>query len=120
VFLSGQVHLGLPDLHPLGGQIPSCHKQPGFFFSLDILNAYDRVSLQWVDRAMAAMGFRAVFRGWMATLHREASAAFLLQGILSFIDILFSISQGNPLAALLFILYLEPFQVRHHTIIYSL
>jgi len=61
---------------------------------------------------MAAMGFGAVFRGWVATSHRGASAAFLLYGIPPFIYILFSIRQGDSLAVLLFILYLEPFLVR--------
>ena len=37
---------------------------------------------------------------------------FLLTKVSSFLDILFSIRQGDPLAALLFILYIEPFLVR--------
>jgi hypothetical protein len=58
------------------------------------------------------MGFGATFRGWLATLHRGASAAFLLHNISPFILILFSIRQGDPIAALLCILYLEPLLVR--------
>jgi hypothetical protein len=88
------------------------HQRPGFLLSLDFFHAYDRVSLPWVDRVMEAMGFGTVFRGWMATLHRGASAAFLLRHISPFMAILFSIRQGDPLAALLFIIYLEPFLVR--------
>jgi hypothetical protein len=60
---------------------------------------------------MEAMGFGAIFRGWVATLHRDVSAAFLLH-ISPFILILFSIRQGDLLAALLFLIYLEPFLVR--------
>ena len=58
------------------------------------------------------MGFGTIFRGWVATLHRDVSAAFLLHNISPFILILFSIRQGDPLAALLFVIYLEPFLVR--------
>ena len=88
------------------------HQRPGFLLSLDFFHAYDRVSLPWVDRVMKAMGFGNIFRGWMATLHRGASAAFLLRRISPFMAILFSIRQGDPLAALLFIIYLEPFLVK--------
>jgi hypothetical protein len=61
---------------------------------------------------MEAMGFGAIFRGWVATLHRDVSAAFLLHNISPLILILFSIRQGDLLAALLFVIYLEPFLVR--------
>jgi hypothetical protein len=88
------------------------HQMPGYLLSLDFFHAYDRVSLSWVDKVMEAMGFGAIFRGWMATLHRDVSAAFLLHNISPFIAIIFSIRQGDPLAALLFVLYLEPFLVR--------
>ncbi len=88
------------------------HKLPGYLLSLDFFHAYDRVSLPWLDKVMEAMGFGLIFRGWIATLHREASASFLLHGISPALAILFSIRQGDPLAALLFILYIEPFLVR--------
>jgi hypothetical protein len=88
------------------------HKRPGYLHSLDFFHAYDRVSLPWVDSVLKAMGFGNTFRGWMATLHRGASAAFLLQKISPFMLIIFSIRQGDPLAALLFIIYIEPFLVR--------
>jgi hypothetical protein len=88
------------------------HQKPGYLLSLDFFHAYDRVSLSWVDKVMEAMGFGATFRGWVATLHRDVSAAFLLHNISPFITILFSIRQGDPVATLLFIIYLEPFLVR--------
>ena len=88
------------------------HQKPGYLMSLDFFHAYDRVSLSWVDKVMEAMGFGTIFRGWVATLHRDVSAAFLLHNISPFILILFSIRQGDPLAALLFVIYLEPFLVR--------
>ena len=96
------------------------HKRPGYLLSLDFFHAYDRVSLDWVDRVLEAMGFGAIFRGWVATLHRGASAAFLLHGVSPFILILFSIRQGDPLAALLFIIYIEPYLVRLEAALHGL
>jgi hypothetical protein len=46
-------------------------------------------------------------RGWIATLHREASATFLLHDISLVLAILFSIRQGDFLAFFFFIM--EPF-----------
>jgi hypothetical protein len=54
------------------------------------------------------MGFGQVFRGWIATLHREAAASFLLHEVSPVLAILFSIHQGDPLAALLLVIHLEP------------
>ncbi len=87
------------------------HQLPGYQLSLDFFHAYNTVSMDWVDRVLEAMGFGLIFRGWMATLHRGASASFLLSNISPVLAILFSIRQGDPLAALLFIIYLEPFLV---------
>ncbi len=58
------------------------------------------------------MVFGAIFRGWVATLHQDVSAAFLLHNVSPCILILFSIRQGDPWAAHLFVIYLEPFLVR--------
>ena len=52
------------------------------------------------------------FRDWVATLHSETSSAFLLHDISSFIPIIFSIKQGDPLAVLLFIINIELYLVR--------
>ncbi len=87
-------------------------KLPGFLLSLDFFHAYDRVSLEWVDRVLEAMGFGHGFRGWVATLHRGASASFLLHSISPALALLFSIRQGDPLASLLFVISIEPFLVK--------
>jgi len=84
------------------------HQLPGLLLSLDFLYAYDRVSMVWLDSVLEAMGFGLIFRGWISTLHRQASASFLLHGISPFLLILFSIRQGDPLASLLIVLFLEP------------
>jgi len=85
---------------------------PGFLVSLDFFHAYDRVCLVWVDRILQAMGFSAVVRGWVATLHRGAAATFMLHGLSPSIPLLFSIRQGDPLAMILFVIHLEPYLVR--------
>jgi hypothetical protein len=84
------------------------HQLPGFLLSLDFFLAYDRVSMDWVDSVLEAMGFGQVFRGWIAILHREAATFFLLHGVSPILAILFSIRQGDPLAALLLVIHLEP------------
>jgi hypothetical protein len=96
------------------------HQRPGYLLSLDFFHAYDRMSMDWVDSVLEAMGFGLVFRGWIATLHRGASASFLLSNISPVLAILFSIRQGDPLAALLFIIYLEPFLVRLEAVLSGL
>jgi hypothetical protein len=76
--------------------------------------------MDWVERVLEAMGFGLIFRGWIATLHRGASASFLLSNISPVLAILFSICQGDPLAALIFIIYLEPFLVRLEAVLSGL
>ncbi len=76
--------------------------------------------MDWVDSVLEAMGFGQVFRGWIATLHREAAASFLLHEVSPVLAILFSICQGDPLAALLFVIYLEPFLVRLEAVLTGL
>jgi hypothetical protein len=83
--------------------------RPGFILSLDFFHAYDRVSMEWVDQVLAAMGFGGGFRAWVAALHRDASASFLLHSVSHPLPVTFSVRQGDPLAALLFVLYIEPF-----------
>jgi hypothetical protein len=46
---------------------------PGFLLSLDFFHAFDRVSLQWLDWVLEAMGFGLILRQWVATLHHRAS-----------------------------------------------
>jgi Reverse transcriptase (RNA-dependent DNA polymerase) len=90
---------------------------PGFLVSLDLFHAYDRVDLRWVDSVMAAMGFGRRFRGWIRTLHRRASARFMLHSLTPALLILFTIRQGDPLAMLLFLLQIEPLLRRlHHSL----
>ena len=84
-------------------------KRPGFLFNLDFFHAYDRVCMPYVDRVLEVMGFGAIFRGWIRTLHSGAAAVFLLERLSREVAITFSVRQGDPLAMLLFIIQLEPF-----------
>ena len=84
------------------------HRLPGYLLSLDFYHAYDRVCLKWVDMVMEAMGFGEVMRGWVAVLHKGATASFLLQGLSAEIQVLFSLRQGDPFAQLLFVIQEEP------------
>ena len=87
-------------------------KLPGFLVSLDFFHAYDRVSLAWVDKVLEAMGFGRILREWIATLHRDVMARFILHSLSPELRILFSIRQGDPLAMILFIIEIEPFLAR--------
>jgi hypothetical protein len=70
--------------------------RPGFVLSLDFFHAYDRVSMEWVDQVLAAMGFGGSFRAWVAALHRDASACFLLHAVSRPLPVTFSVSQVRP------------------------
>jgi hypothetical protein len=74
--------------------------------------AYDRVCLANVDRVLAAMGFGDVFRGVVATLHRGATASFLLHRIILEAPITLSLRQGDPIAMLLYNIQLQPYLLR--------
>ena len=87
------------------------HQQPGFLLSLDFFHAYDRVCLAWVDRVLEAMGFGGVFRRWVLTLHKGASARFMLHSLSPELAVSFSIRQGAPESSPLYCIQLEPFLV---------
>jgi hypothetical protein len=85
------------------------HQLPGFLLSLDFFHAYDRVCLQWVDKVLEAMGFGPLLRRTVTTLHRGASASFLLHEVSPALEIAFSIRQGDPASSILFTIHIEPF-----------
>jgi hypothetical protein len=84
---------------------------PGFLLSLDFFHAYDRVCLRWVGRVLEAMGFGPLLRRVVWTLHRGASASFLLHSVSPAVMIDFSIRQGDPAAPVFFTIHVEPFLV---------
>ena len=77
--------------------------------SLDYFKAYDRVLLSFLIVVMKRMNMSQLFCSWIEMMHHGAQTRFILGGGLSeAISLSFSIRQGDPLAMLLFIIYLEP------------
>ena len=83
-------------------------KRKGCLMSLDFYKAYDRVVLDYLLRVMTKMKFSATFRNWIKMLHNGAQTKFILTRLTEAINVNFSIRQGDPLAMLLYILYVEP------------
>ena len=57
------------------------------------------------------MGFGDKFIPWIDMLHADAKTCFLLANLTDPILLSFSIRQGDPLAMLLYIIYIEPLLV---------
>ena len=57
---------------------------------------------------MLKMNFGEDFISWIAMLHKGASTRLILSGLSKQIQLLFSIRQGDPMAMLLYIVYIEP------------
>jgi hypothetical protein len=73
--------------------------------NLDFYHAYDRVCLPYVDKVLERMGFGQLFRGVVATLHRGATASFLLHHVTPAVPITFS-------AMLVYVIQVQPFLLR--------
>ena len=80
----------------------------GCLISLDFFKAYDRVLLDFLAKVMQKMNFGKIFISWILMLHQGARTRFLLGFITRAIKIIFSIRQGDPLAMILYIIYVEP------------
>ena len=76
--------------------------------SLDFFKAYDRVLLDFLIRVMDKMNFSSTFTSWMSMLHEGARTRFILGVLSAAIEVRFSIRQGDPLAMILYIIYVEP------------
>ena len=86
-------------------------RSSGCIISLDFFKAYDRVFLGFLLKVLQKMNFSSVFIAWIGMLHEGASTCFILQSLTAEIVVSFSIRQGDPLAMLLYIVYIEPFLV---------
>ena len=60
---------------------------------------------------MEKMGFGVKFLSWIDMLHSGARTRFILAKLTEPIEVAFSIRQGDPLAMLLYIIYVEPLLV---------
>ena len=83
-------------------------KSKACLLSLDFYKAYDRVFLPFLLEVMEKMGFGPKFCSWIKMLHSGAKTKLILEKLSRSIDVIFSIRQGDPLAMLLYILYIEP------------
>ena len=79
-----------------------------FLLSLDFVKAYDRVDVRFVVLVLLKMNFGYTFANWILMLHKGATTTFILGVLTSEILVSFSICQGDPLAMLLYIIYVEP------------
>ena len=76
--------------------------------TLDFFKAYDRVFLNFLIKVMKKMNFGTLFTSWISMLHEGAMTRFIISGLTRAIKLLFSIRQGDPIAMLLYIIYVEP------------
>ena len=79
----------------------------GAIFSLDLFNAYYRVNLNYLQSVMEAMNNPVVFIYWVLILYDGAKYRLLLDFISKPINLTFSNRQGNPIAMILFLLYVD-------------
>ena len=83
-------------------------KSRACLISLDFFKAYDRVFLPFLLKVLETMNFGNVFISWISMLHFQATTRLILKNLTSEILLLLSIRQGDPLAMILFIIYIEP------------
>ena len=83
-------------------------KSEACLLTLDFFKAYDRVLLDFLIKVMKRMNFSDKFTDWILMLHDGASTRMILTRLTRAIQLRFSIRQGDPLAMLLYILYVEP------------
>merc|ERR1711872_983131 len=83
-------------------------KSEACLITLDFFKAYDRVLLDFLIKVMKRMNFGDKFTDWILMLHDGASTRLILTRLTRAIQLRFSIRQGDPLAMLLYIIYIEP------------
>ena len=76
--------------------------------SLDQWKAYDRTFIPFLLQVLAAMNFGPKFIAWIEMLHRNISTKFILNVLTDPIALTFSLRQGDPIAMIGYILYIEP------------
>lgn len=81
----------------------------GFLFSGDLMKAFDRAMVAYLELVTEKMKFPKRFRDWMKMLHAGATTRLLLaSGTSKRIPVTFSFRQGDPIAGDLFCLQQEP------------
>ena len=84
------------------------HKLEAAIVSIDLRKAYDRVSIPFLVQVLTKMEFPNKIIQWILMIHRGNQARFLLDTPSKLVSIVFSVRQGDPIAMLLFLLYVEP------------
>ena len=83
-------------------------RAPFGIFSVDFWKAFDRVFIPYLLQVMRAMGFGRRYRTWIRMLHTNNKSVFIFNGLSPPIEILFSVRQGDPIAMILYVIFLEP------------
>ena len=95
------------------GEAAARQGDPVAILSLDLFKAYDRVNLDFLEKVMERMGFDDVFISWVRLLHEGAKTILLLDDMRTGeIEVTFSVRQGDPIAMVLFLIYIEPLIIR--------
>lgn len=89
-------------------------KLNAYLVSFDIFKAFDKTNISFVLKVMEKMKFKPKFRFWIESLHKNLFTSFFLNGQTSFLEILFSIRQGDALSMALFLLNIEPLLLKIH------
>ena len=84
------------------------HRKKACILSYDFFKAYDRVFLPYLHKVMLKMKFSKTFCDWIMMMHDGASTCFILEQLSEEVQLSFSIRQGDPLAMILYIIYIEP------------
>lgn len=84
-------------------------KLNGAIVGLDFQKAFDRVDREWIYKVMYKFDFPTKFVEWVETLYSNPVAKIYVNGeAIQDIEMTRGIRQGCPLAALLYIIYIEP------------
>jgi exonuclease III len=88
------------------------HKIKAALVSVDQWKAFDRVFVPFLLMVLKAMGFGEVFVDWVRMLHEGNTTRFILMKLTDPIEVLFSVRQGDPIALILYLIFVEPLLLR--------
>ena len=77
--------------------------------SFDMDKAFDRCYIPYVCKVLKHMNFSEFFIDIIKDMHADVSTRFIMTKLSDPISLTFSIRQGDPIAMMLYIIYMEPF-----------
>ena len=80
--------------------------------SFDMDKAFDRAYIPYICRVLRKMNFSQQFIQQILDMHTGITTRFIMNKLTAEIRLTFSIRQGDPIAMLLYIFYMEPFLLR--------